>query len=182
MRFLGRGKKQDDQGEAPAFPLPDSKDSASTKWMRLPLGRTGAATTIIDAEDYDRVIRYRWYIGGAGYVQDRSGRYIHRLILNAPPGSVVDHINHDPLDNRRSNLRIGDKALNGQNRNPARLTGASGVRNVTWDKQTNKWRVFIRVAGKNINGGRFARLEDAALAAADLRRQHMPGSEEARTS
>jgi hypothetical protein len=164
----------------PARPLlPDSKGSASEKWMGIVLGKN-RGYTIVDVEDYDRVMQDRWYLGGAGYAQTRKGEYMHRLILNAPPGSVVDHINHDPLDNRRSNLRIGNKAINGQNRNPANLRGASGIRNVTWDKQTNKWRVFIRVDGKNINGGRFARLEDAARVAAELRRQHMPGSEEAR--
>lgn len=41
---------------------------------------------------------------------------LHNLIMNAPKGLVIDHKNHDTLDNRRSNLRICTRAQNNQNR------------------------------------------------------------------
>ena len=56
-----------------------------------------------------------WFLSDTGYAVRRSDRRddstkmtirLHRLIMNAPEGMVVDHLNGDSLDNRRSNLRV----------------------------------------------------------------------------
>ena len=79
--------------------------------------------TIIDDEDYDQVSQYNWRIMGEGYAQTQmkiNGKWknikLHRFITNAPQGLTVDHINHDRLDNRRSNLRICTIQQNNLNR------------------------------------------------------------------
>ena len=73
--------------------------------------------TIVDRGDFCGLSRYKWYAtvkdGGRRVVAMRDGRggepksvQMSRQLLNAPHGLIVDHINHDTLDNRRGNLRI----------------------------------------------------------------------------
>jgi hypothetical protein len=50
---------------------------------------------------------------------DRRLVKLHRILSGAAPGLVVDHINHDPLDNRRCNLRVVTQAENVRNRKTA---------------------------------------------------------------
>ena len=69
-----------------------------------------------------------------GYCAFKSGdlrdQYLHRVIMNCPEGMVVDHKNHNPLDNRKENLRICSYRENGLNRGRPRnnITGYKGVR------------------------------------------------------
>src|SRR5262245_7129097 len=97
---------------------------------RIPLrDRAGnvLAHAIVDAEDAERVNRYRWSLrhrnrpgGGYAYRGFHVGgrlRHIalHREVLGLPPGRlgvVVDHINHATLDNRKANLRVVTHAEN----------------------------------------------------------------------
>ncbi len=72
----------------------------------------GGGEVLIDDEDLSLVNQFTWTTvktGNNPYVRgwvNGSQVLIHRLIMGAPKGAVVDHINHDPFDNRRSNLRI----------------------------------------------------------------------------
>ncbi|MFI8696721.1 HNH endonuclease signature motif containing protein [Dietzia maris] len=78
---------------------------------------------LIDEQDLKLVSKYKWHISSTGYVVWRgrlNGKRktirMHRLITNCPEGLVVDHINHNPLDNRRANLRVCTQAVNARNR------------------------------------------------------------------
>lgn len=85
---------------------------------------------VVDDEDYDLLSKFRWYAhncGGKTNPQKRparrssvkEGRKVHFLVhhlMRAPAGMNVDHINGDPWDNRRSNLRICTVAENTRNR------------------------------------------------------------------
>jgi len=78
--------------------------------------------TIVDGVDFDWLNSFRWRVDYHGYVfrlDWAKGKNLHismhRLILDPPSGLLVDHINHDPLDNRRENLRIVTKSQNGRN-------------------------------------------------------------------
>lgn len=77
------------------------------------------AITKLCFEDYDIIKPYKWCFS-AGYAKtNKNGNVIgmHRLIMNVDdPKKVVDHINHDKLDNRRENLRVVSRAANNQNR------------------------------------------------------------------
>lgn len=87
---------------------------------------TGKATNtdnefIIDYEDYEKVKNISWYETNCGYIahknRNRKVVLLHRLVTGAPDGMVVDHINHNTLDNRKNNLRICTQKENALNRN-----------------------------------------------------------------
>lgn len=84
----------------------------------LEIELTKRYNTVIDDEDYDLVKNYKWASvvdkkSGTVYVRakktedhKRKTVYLHRLIMAAEKGQVVDHINRDGLDNRRENLKL----------------------------------------------------------------------------
>lgn len=85
----------------------------------------------------------------------------------------VDHIDGNPCNNRRSNLRLCSHAENGKNlRKPSRNT--SGFKGVGWNKQRKKWRAFIRVNYRHKHLGYFVTPE-AAKAAYDAAAERMFG-------
>jgi len=115
---------------------------------------------IVDDEDYDWLMQYKWSLSGNGYAQGWNGKVIlmHRLImgLNSPE---VDHINRNPLDNRRSNLR---HCTSGQNKVNTKLRkdNTTGYRGVDFMKNRKKWRA--RAGMEYI--GMFSTSEEAARA------------------
>lgn len=90
-------------------------------------------------------------------------RIMHRMIVSAPDGMQVDHIDGDGLNNRRSNLRIVTAAQNAQNVG-TRRNNKSGIKGVCWHKAKGKWDASITVNRKFIHLGQFAKIEDAASA------------------
>lgn len=120
----------------------------------------------IDQQDYDTVSRYCWYADKDGYLTTGSGSKgtaikLHNLILGKPEkGYVIDHINHNPKDNRRCNLRIVPLFVNCQNVG-IRSTNKSGITGICWETSRNKWRVMIGYMNKKIFVGRYSLLEDA---------------------
>lgn len=91
--------------------------------------------------------------------------YMHRLILGFPP-AIVDHIDHDALNNRRSNLRTASKTLNGLNRRAAQPRNKLGVRGVARDG--NQYRARITVRGVVHEVGRFDDISVASAAVEDF--------------
>ena len=114
---------------------------------------------IIDLDDIEKVKNYRWYFDGK-YVRKSGNERLHRFIMDCPKGMVVDHINHNELDNRKFNLRVCTKQQNDMNKRK-QPNNTSGITGVTWDKSNNKWMAQIQVNGKNIKLGRFKNKEDA---------------------
>lgn len=73
---------------------------------------------IIDAEDYDRIKDLLWRETENGYIISQFPGdvhiLLHRLIMNAEKGEVVDHINHLLYDNRKDNLRVAKHGTGGR--------------------------------------------------------------------
>lgn len=88
---------------------------------------------------------------------------------------MVDHINHDTLDNQRSNLRLATNAQNQQNQHKARSDSLTGVRGVTYERnknRNNRFRARLWRDGRPMTVGYFATAEQAAEALAHARRRH----------
>lgn len=79
---------------------------------------------------------------------------IHQIVLPAPAGFEVDHINGNPFDNRRCNLRLASRSQNAAN---SRLNRAntSGYKGVYWHKTTKRWHARIHVNGRTKSLGYF---------------------------
>lgn len=103
----------------------------------------GGYTVLVDTADLPLVLQHRWYVhrsGTYGYKHVMTVRrtdgvktvlYLHRFLLNTPAHLHVDHINHDPLDNRRANLRNVRPVDNQLNvKKTARTGSQTGVPNV----------------------------------------------------
>jgi hypothetical protein len=154
---------------------------------QIPLKRRDgsiAAFALVDDKDYDGLSSLSWYLGSRGYAMrqyreptDPPGQkrnraeMMHRRILGLPPGDKrqSDHINRNPLDNRRENLRIVTHAQNQQNKIGSRAR--SGVRGVHWQAGRDKWMARVRLDGKLYTRCYFDTIEEAAAAAAELRRR-----------
>lgn len=88
---------------------------------------------------------------------------MHREIMNAPKGMVVDHIDGNGLNNRKSNLRICTQAQNNLNSRPKRNC-SSRYKGVSFYKRDKIWQVQIFHNSRTIFLGRFDDEIEAALA------------------
>ena len=131
----------------------------------------GRGYAIVDDGDYDSLSQFLWS-NSSGYASRRDGDnkfYMHREVVNANDGDIVDHINRDTLDNRRCNLRICDHAGNMAN-SKNRSHNKTGYRGVWYDKKRGKFAAAIRKNGKTVHLGRFEDAIDAANAFDDAAR------------
>lgn len=120
---------------------------------------------VIDAEDAELVLQYNWF-GSQGYVKSCiNGRTksMHRLIMGEPPapGMEVDHIDHNPRNNRRSNLRWANRTQ--QQGNTVKSNKTSGFRGVHRNRGGG-WAARIHANGKTRHLGMFKTPEEAAMA------------------
>lgn len=137
--------------------------------MSVEVPLTRGLIAVIDDADEKLVASYKWCAYGSNrgwYAIAGSGRILmHRLIMDAPAGMEVDHINWNGLDNRRMNLRI---ATNGQNRvnQPKRMAEnpTSRFKGVSWDYRRQLWVARASFQGKSLYLGGFEVEEDAARA------------------
>jgi hypothetical protein len=123
---------------------------------------------IVDAADYERVNAYMWYAAGSArrpYACCRhNGKHLsmHRFLMNPPEWMVVDHIDGNGLNNRRSNLRVCTQGQNSYNSRPrGKSSQYKGVRR---DKSRNRWVVYVRCNGHSHYVGRFRDEIEAARA------------------
>jgi hypothetical protein len=130
--------------------------------------------TIVELADYYRFGNLKWSISG------RDGKFyairgvktrpdeimimsMHREMMQAPAGVLVDHRNGDNLDNRRSNLRLATPTENSCNRRKTK-GGSSQYKGVCFHRRRGEWVSRIKIHGKSIFLGNFDREEAAAKA------------------
>lgn len=128
------------------------------------------AKCLIDIEDIDLVKDIKWHksnLQRSTYYcisNNSKWRRIHRLILGiTDENTLVDHINHNGLDNRKSNLRICTNQQNICNCNIPK-NNKSGCKGVYWAKDKQKWTVQVTINNKTKYIGRFTEYEDAVKA------------------
>lgn len=121
---------------------------------------------LLDDEDFHFALERVWRVQKTLHVVSGTHPHtvlLHRLLLGAPAGSEVDHINHNPLDNRKENLRLCNHAENMKNRT-RQVNNSTGYKGV-WKKNTNgKFGSVIKFRGSNIFLGYHVTPESAALA------------------
>lgn len=131
--------------------------------IALPNGKA----TIVDDDAPSDVFSVKWYLHSRGYVcRTTHGKTImmHRIISGARPGQVVDHVNNNPLDNRRSNLRACYQVENTWNCPPVKNKLRGRLKGVSWSKKAKKWEARIRVYGKLLFLGYYGTEEEGARA------------------
>lgn len=98
-----------------------------------------------DLEDYDKIKNFYWLSDGKGYVRSHTGgrKSLHRLLMEFPD-LFVDHIDGNPLNNRKDNLRIVTNKKNQENLKKSKTGKSSKYRGVNFNKRAKKWRAFIR--------------------------------------
>ena len=119
---------------------------------------------LLDDEDYEWLIKFRWHYATNGYIKMKDTRILmHRFIMGVQdnPNAYVDHINHNPSDNRRSNLRLCTQKQNAANKSP-RKNSTSKYLGVC--KIKGWWVAQIRMNGATKCLGRFMDESDAAKA------------------
>ena len=102
------------------------------------------AETIIDEEDYYKLKQISWWIRGkyvAGHINDKV-KLLHRYLLNYDGKNVVDHINNNPLDNRKCNLIIVTKKQNSMNVSVSKNATSKYI-GVSWAKNVNKKKIHV---------------------------------------
>lgn len=130
-------------------------------YFKIPLSKDCYA--IIDKDEISKIIKFKWYINKYGYAVTKSRHYstsMHRLITDCPEGFVVDHVNHNTLDNRKENLRICNQADNTLNQS-IRINNTSGCIGVSWCNCKRKWVAYITKDGKHYNLGGYDSFDEA---------------------
>lgn len=116
------------------------------------------AVVIVDEDDHARLCGYKWRLTTKGYAyRSHKGELrMHREImgLQKRDGLVVDHINGNKLDNRRSNLRVCTVRQNNLN-SPVTKRNKSGYKGVHWDKKYGAWRTSIQINRRTKHLGWF---------------------------
>jgi len=149
------------------------------EWVELPIyegrgakNRKMIGSVKIDKEDAslfdDRIL----YLDQDGYptYKERYDRYkVHRLVMRASTDQFIDHIFHDKLDARKSQLRFADRQTNSCNRKLPK-NNTSGYRGLVQNKD-GTWRGIVRFHKQTYTTKRYLCKHDAGIAISNLRTQ-----------
>jgi len=126
---------------------------------------------LVDDMYYEWLNRYYWIAHQAGSnsnmiyaaadIWTPTGKQwfrMHRLVANASPTKLVDHIDGNTINNQASNLRLATHTENGQNKHVSKFKGCS------WDGRSKVWWGRIKVSGKQIGLGTYDTERDCGIA------------------
>lgn len=129
---------------------------------------------LVDDEDFERVNKLKWY---ASFHPKRNvftsirriGNktiYMHQFIMNTISKGhnySIDHMDHDPLNNQKSNLRVCNNSENMRNRGRQK-NNKSGAKGVCYVSERGKFKSYIKLNNKLMHLGYYNTLQEAALA------------------
>lgn len=156
--------------------------------MRV-IALTNHMNAFVDDEDFEYLNQWKWQAAKAhntfyatrsdnSFTPKRTVK-MHRVIMNLEHGDahLVDHINHNGLDNKKSNLRICTDSQNNSNRTSIKNSSSKflGVTLKIKRRRTtdNKfWYAQIRKDGKTLFLGSFPYTENGEKAAAEMYDKH----------
>ena len=125
---------------------------------------------IVDDEDYERISAHKWSFQNGGYAvrTEKHGNshhviLMHRVISGAREGQQVDHIDHNTLDNRKSNIRVCSPSQNHGNRG-LNKNNTSGYKGVAKSVGCSTWRAYIAIDYRQISLGSYRSPVEAAMA------------------
>jgi hypothetical protein len=135
---------------------------------------TQGKVAIVDDEDYDYLNQFKWFANnnnGKFYVgrsitvsKNKKIRiFMHRFIMKPEKVMVIDHLDGNPLNNQKNNLRICTHAENMRN-SKINTNNKSGYKGVSFQENRNNYRASIKFNNKTINIGNFINPIDAARA------------------
>lgn len=153
---------------------------------KIPVGK--GLFAIVDSRDYKSLVNHKWHHKRSehsiyAYTNINTGRRrkngkflyygmpMHRMILDPPKNSFVDHIDGNGLNNTRKNIRVCTQTQNAKNRHRQKSSKAP-YKGISFCKQSKKWRPRISVKGKNISFGLFSCPVAAARAYDEKAIQH----------
>ncbi len=161
----------------PANPPRLSNKQAAVKEIQLDKGQVA----LVDDDDFERVNAFKWqstWNNNTGFFYAKrtecnngksSSIYMSRFIMNTPKGITCDHINHNTLDNRKSNLRNCTYSQNSFNRR-TRKDNAVQHKNIT--ASCGKFRVQLMINKKYVFRKTFSTLQEAIFARDRERKIH----------
>lgn len=119
----------------------------------------------VDLDDVDKIKDICWYENEKGYIYGyntttKKRVALHQYIMGVNEGTIIDHINRNPKDCRRNNMRKCTQRDNVKNKG-LYSNNMSGYNGVHFDKKSNKWISYINCNNKRIYLGRFNNKTDA---------------------
>jgi len=160
-------------GGQPVGVKPAGTRMSAEQWL-VETNLTAARFAIVDPEDYEKICRDDWLLKEnkntcyAWRMLFKDGKfkiiYMHREIMQAPKGSIVDHQNREGLDNRKINLHFVNRRQNALNYTKRGRPCGSKYRGVCRDEERGKWRAYIHTELKPKHLGYFDSEEEAAKA------------------
>jgi hypothetical protein len=158
------GDKLDGRMENISVYFPNIIKIEGTSSVQIEIKSRSGTFITLDKEVAEKIGHWGWYLNELGYVRahlpesGKKGKHVRlaRAVLWASTGEwpekgkVVDHINHDPLDNRMCNLRVVTRSINQRNMNKQEGT-SSQFQGVRWQKQCQKWlaRATVTIDGEH---------------------------------
>jgi len=121
---------------------------------------------MLDEDDAKLWFDKKWSLSRGYFIRGlgRSTVSLHREIMKAGKGVIIDHIDRNTFNNTKDNLRLSNSSLNAVNKTKTKLRCSSKYKGVSWDKAAGKYLAQIRVLGKKCYLGQFVKQEDAARA------------------
>lgn len=132
--------------------------------MKVIYARGSNHKIFVDDDDYDYLVKFRWYVYGRGYaVASINGKNVamHRMIMGPAKKLSIDHIDRNKTNNQKENLRIVSRSINAQNISP-KSNNTSGFVGVS--RNGLYWQASIYKNNKRQFLGNFKDKESAAIA------------------